>query len=142
MQWTSLDLKNMASILDDVADAVLAFRNQNAGNLTQLQKNQLTGQFGQLVSMGEQFENDALVKALIDIDGDVTDLQNATHDATDALQTIKNVQNAISIAVAVVGLGEAILNPSPGGIAQSVNTLVQAIQQAKNPPANAGPNGN
>ena len=142
MQWTSLDLKNMASILDDVADAVLAFRNQNAGNLTQLQKNQLTAQFGQLVSLGEQLENEALENALVDIDGDVTDLQSATHDATNALQTIKNVQNAISIAVAAVALGAAILNPSPGGIAQSVNTLVQAIQQAKNPPASAGQNGN
>jgi len=142
MQWTSLDLKNMASILDDVADAVLTFRNQNAGNLTQLQKNQLTAQFGQLVSLGEQLENEALENALVDIDGDVTDLQNATHDATRALQTITKVQNAINIAVAVAALGVAILNPSPGGIAHSVDTLVQAIQQAKNPPGNTGQNGN
>src|SRR5271170_6821199 len=111
MQWTPLDLKNLAALFDDLADAVLDFRNQNGSTLTQLQKNQLTAQFGQLVSYGEQLENEALQGALVDIDGAVADLQNAAHDATHALEVISDVQKVITIAVAAVGVGAAIMAP-------------------------------
>jgi hypothetical protein len=75
-------------------------------------------------------ENKAVQSALSDIDGDVAALQSATHDATHALQVISDVQTAIGIAVATVGLGAAILNPSPGTIASSLSTLVQSIKSA------------
>jgi len=135
MQWTALDLKNLAALFDDISDAVLNFRIQNRESLTQLQKIQLTALFGQLDSYGEQLENEALQNALVDIDAAVADLQNAAHDATNALQTISDVQNAISIAVAAVGLGVAIFNPTPGSIAGSLDTLAQAIQLANAKPA-------
>jgi hypothetical protein len=130
MQWTSLDLKNLASIFDDMADAVLDFRKQNGNTLTQLQKNVLTAQFGQLVSYGEQLENEALMTALRDIDGAVSDLQNAAHQAAHALQMISDVQKVIAIAVACVGMGAAIMDPTPGTVASSVSTLIQTIQQS------------
>lgn len=130
MQWTALDLKNLAAIFDDMADAVLDFRRQNAGTLTQAQKNQLTGLFGQLVSYGEQLENQALQNALVDINGEVTDLQNAAHDATHALQVIDDVQKVINIGVAAVALGVAITDPTPGTIAGSLGNLAQAIKQS------------
>lgn len=134
MNWTPLDLKNLAALFDDIADAVLDFRNQNSSALTQLQKNELTARFGQLVSVGEELENEALQGALVDIDGAVTDLQNAAHDATHALQVISDVQKAITIAVAAVGVGVAIMAPTPGTISSSLSTLVQAIQQASAKP--------
>jgi hypothetical protein len=137
MKWTPLDLKNLAALFDDMADAVLDFRNQNGSTLTQLQKNQLTAQFGQLLTFGEQLENEALQGALTEIDGPVTDLQNATHDATHAVQVIADVQKVIGIAVAVVGLGVAIMDPTPGTISSSLSTLVQAVQQAGAKPAAA-----
>ena len=136
MQWTALDLKNLAALFDDMADALWNFRIQNASTLTQLQKNQLTAEYGQLVSYGEQIENEAVQNALMDIDAAVVDLQNATHDATHTLQVISDVQKAISIAAAAVGLGAAIMSPTPGTIASALNTLVQAIQ-----PPNARPTG-
>ena len=135
MKWTALDLKNLASIFDDVADAVLNFRIQNKNTLTQQQKDRLTAEFGHLVSCGEQLENMAVQNALLDIDGAVTELQHATHNATQALEVISDVQKVITIAVAVVGLGEAILKPTPGTVASSFSTLVQAIKQATAKPA-------
>jgi hypothetical protein len=135
MQWTALDLKNLAAIFDDMADAVLAFRKQNSDTLTPEQKNQLTSLFGQLVLAGEQLENQALQTALVDIQSSVTNLQNAAHEATHALQVITDVQNVISIAVAAVGVGAAIMNPTPGTLANSIDTLVQAIKQSTAKPA-------
>src|SRR5271165_3905121 len=135
MQWTALDLKNLAAIFDDMADAVLAFRKQNSDTLTPEQKNQLTGLFGQLVLAGEQLENQALQNALVDIQSSVTDLQNAAHEATHALQVITDVQNVICIAVAAVGVGAAIMKPTPGTLANSIGTLVQAVKQAAAKPA-------
>jgi len=102
--------------------------------LTSAQKGRLTKEFGQLVSCGEQLENMALQQALVDIDGDVTDLQTATHDATHALEVISDVQKAITITVAAVALGEAIMKPNPGAVASSFDTLVQAIKQASAKP--------
>jgi len=138
MQWTALDLKNLAAIFDDMADAVLAFRKQNSDTLTPPQKSQLTTLFGELVLAGEQLENQALQTALVDIQSSVTDLQNAAHDATHALQVITDVQNVIAIAVAAVGVGAAILKPTPGTLASSVGTLVQAVKQATAKPAGGG----
>jgi len=134
MKWTALDLKNLAALFDDMADAVLNFRIQNRNTLTSAQKGRLTKEFGQLVSCGEQLENMALQQALVDIDGDVTDLQTATHDATHALEVISDVQKAITITVAAVALGEAIMKPNPGAVASSFDTLVQAIKQASAKP--------
>ena len=65
----------------------------------------------------------------------VVDLQNSAHEATHALQVISDVQKAICIAVAAVGLGAAIMNPTPGTIAGSLSTLTQAIQQSAAKPA-------
>jgi hypothetical protein len=135
MQWTALDLKNLAAIFDDMADAVLAFRKQNSDTLTPEQKKQLTSLFGQLVLAGEQLENQALQTALVDIQSSVTNLQNAAHEATHALQVITNVQNVIAVAVAAVGVGAAIMNPTPGTLANSIDTLVLAIKQSTAKPA-------
>ena len=135
MKWTALDLKNLAALFDHTADAVLNFRIQNRNTLTPLQKERLTVEFGQLVSCGEQLENMALQTGLVEIDGAVADLQSATHDATHALQVTSDVQKAISIAVAMVGMGEALMKPTPGTVASSFNTLVQAINQADTKPA-------
>ena len=135
MEWTPFDLKNLAALFDHTADAVLNFRIQNRNTLTPLQKERLTVEFGQLVSCGEQLENMALQTGLVEIDGAVADLQSATHDATHALQVTSDVQKAISIAVAMVGMGEALMKPTPGTVASSFNTLVQAINQADTKPA-------
>jgi hypothetical protein len=134
MKWTALDLKNLAALFDDMADAVLNFRIENRNTLTSAQKERLTKEFGQLVSCGEQLENMALQQALVDIDGAVTDLQTVTHDATHALEVISDVQKAITITVAAAALGEAIMKPTPGALASSFDTLVQAVKQASAKP--------
>jgi len=128
MQWTALDLKNTAALFDDLADAALNFRILNRGSLTQLEKKQWTMQFGQLQSYGEQLENEALKNAMVNIEGSVTDLQNAAHDATRALKVMSDVQKAAGIVAAAVGLGFAIFNPTPGAIAGAVSTLVSAAK--------------
>jgi len=137
MQLTPLDLKNLAAVYDDMADAVLNFRLTHS-SLPQPQKNQLITEYGQLVSCGEQLMDKAVLGALANIDCVVTDLQNAAHDATHALQVISDVQKVVTIAVAAGGLCAAILDPTPGTIASSLNTLVQAIQQASAKPMAGG----
>jgi|SRR5579863_5640339 len=138
MQWTALDFKNFAAVFDDVADALWNYRVQNASQLSQAEKDLITTRYGQLVSSGELLENKAVHTALAEIDGDVAALQNATHEAKDAMDKISDVQKALGIAVAVVGLGTAILNPTPGAIAGSFSTLVQSIKSATAKPATDG----
>ncbi|MDR3676716.1 MAG: IPT/TIG domain-containing protein [Acidobacteriota bacterium] len=113
------------------------FRIQNASSLTQLQKNQLTMQFGQLQSYSEQLEDEALAVATTEIQGSVMTLQNGAHSAIHALTVIADVQKAICIATAAVGVGFAILTPTPGSIVGSINTLVQTVSQALAPAAGA-----
>src|SRR5882762_5854830 len=108
MDWTPLDLKNLAALFDDLADAVLSYRRQNGAALNDAQKRQLTTQFGQLISHAETLEDMAVSGALSDVGTDVKDLQSASHDAIQALQTVANVQKAIAIAVAAVAVGAAI----------------------------------
>ena len=115
----ALDLRNLAAIFDDMADAVLAFRKQNSDTLTAEQKKQLPQLFGQLVLAAEQLEKEALQPDPVDIQSSVTDLQNAVHEATHALQGATNVQNVIAIAVAAVGVGSAIAKPTPGTLDNS-----------------------
>ena len=141
MQWTALDLKNLAAAVDDTADAVMDLRNRNAATSTQEEKDRLTTLFGQLVSAGEEIENKALKAAEVDIEGAVADLQNGVHDANHALKVIANVQKGVTIGVAVFGLASSILHPTPGGIASSLNTLVGAIASASTTAATGGGSG-
>jgi hypothetical protein len=141
MQWTALDFKNFAALFDDVADSLWSYRVQNPSLLSQTEKDLIAKRYGELVSSGELLENKAVHTALADIDGDVAALQNATHNAKDAMDKISDVQKALGIAVAVVGLGTAILNPTPGTIASSLNTLVQSVQDATKPSAPASGTG-
>ena len=137
MDWTPLDLKNLAALFDDLADAALNYRRQNGSNLSDAQKRQLTTQFGQLISCAETLEHMAVSGALSDVGTDVKDLQSASHDAIQALQTVANVQKAISIAVAAVAVGAAIVAPAPGTIAAALGLLVKTVKEASAAPADA-----
>lgn len=140
MDWTPLDLKNLAALFDDMADAVLNYRRQNGAALSDAQKRQLTSQFGQLISCAETLEHMAVSGALTGVGTDVKDLQSASHDAIQALATIANVQKAISIAVAAVAVGAAIVAPAPGTIAAALGILVKTVKEAGAPPADAAAN--
>jgi hypothetical protein len=137
MDWTPLDLKNLAALYDDLADAVLAYRKQNSATLSDDEKSDLTARFGELISTAETLEHMAVTGALTDIGADVKNLQIATHDAIDAFQTIADVQKALSIAVAAVALGVAIATENPGAIATALGTLASSITSpaATSPPA-------
>lgn len=140
MDWTPLDLKNLAALFDDLADAVLGFRRQNGAALSDAKKRQLTTQFGQLISCSETLEHMAVSGALSGVGTDIKDLQSASHDAIQALQTIANVQKAISIAVAAVAVGAAIVAPTPGTIAATLGLLVKTVKDAGAPPPDAAAN--
>jgi hypothetical protein len=137
MDWTPLDLKNLAALFDDMADAVLSYRRQNGFALSDAQKRQLTIQFGQLISYAETLEHMAVSGALSGVGTDVKDLQSASHDAIQALQTIANVQKAISIAVAAVAVGAAIVAPAPGTIAAALGLLAKTVKDASALPSDA-----
>ena len=57
MDWTPLDLQNLVALYGDMADALLAFRKQNSATLSLTSKQQLTADFGQLISAGESLEH-------------------------------------------------------------------------------------
>ena len=130
MDWTPLDLKNLAALFDDMADAVLSYRRQNGPKLSDAQKRQLTAQFGQLISYAETLGHMAVSGALSGVGTDIKDLQSASHDAIQALQTIANVQKAVSITVAAVAVGAAIVAPSPGTIGSALGLLVKTLKDA------------
>jgi hypothetical protein len=134
MDWTPLDLRNLAALFDDMADAVLAYRKQNGASLSDSEKLQLTTEFGQLISSAETVEHLAVAGALSGVDTDVKDLQSASHDAIAALKTITEVQKVVTIAVAAVALGAAIAAPTPGTIAAALGVLVQAVKNPTAPP--------
>jgi len=140
MDWTPLDLKNLAALFDDLADAVLGYRRQNGAALNDAQKRQLTTQFGQLISHAETLEDMAVSGALSDVGTDVKDLQSASHDAIQALQTVANVQKAIAIAVAAVAVGAAIVAPTPSTIGPALGLLVKTVKDASALPADAAAN--
>jgi hypothetical protein len=138
MDWTPLDLKNQAALFDDMADAVLAYRMKYAATLSDDQKSDLTTQFGELISAAEKLEEMAVAGALANIGTDVKDLQNATHDAIAAVETVANVQRALSIAVAAAALGVAIATENPGAIATALGTLVSSITSSTPTSTTAG----
>jgi len=127
MDWTPLDLKNLAALFDDIADGILALRRQQGDLISTAKKSELTMQFSSLISLGEDLENMALQGALSDVGTDIKDLQSASHDAIQALQNIDNVQKAISIAVAAIAVGVAVVAALPGPIALSLVALVKSV---------------
>lgn len=138
MNLSALDWKNLSVLYEDLADAALNYRVANSTVLSLDQKNSLNLAFGQLLNASESFADQALSQALVDIETPVSNLQSATHDAIDAVQSLAKLKCVLEIAVAAIGLATALLAPSPGTVTSALSGLVQAVQVAQSQAPNPG----
>jgi polygalacturonase len=136
MQLTPENLKDLAHSYLALAQGMLDWRTLNPLT-SQEDRNQFNSEFSQVMQMADSFEHAALVAAILDVESSVADLQSATQQAQHALTVINDITKVMAIAGAAVGLGAAILNPTPGSVVAGLNGLVQAIKTATAPAAAA-----
>ena len=130
MKLSALDWRNLSTLYQNLADAVLDYRISNSATLTLDQKNSLNVAFGELLTASESFANQALQQATADIGASVQAIQESTHDAIAAIRSITVLKNVLDISVAAIGLATAMLAPTPGTVASALGCLVDAVQEA------------
>jgi hypothetical protein len=140
MQLAPQDLKDLAHSYLAFAQGMLDWRKLNPLS-SQEDRNQFNSEFSQIMQMADSFEHAALVAAIPDVATSVGALQSATQQAQHALTVINDITKVMSIAAAAVGLGAAILNPTPGNVVGGLNELVQAIKKATAPAGGGGGGG-
>jgi len=131
------DLKDLAHSYLAFAQGMLDWRKLNPLS-SEEDRNQFNSEFSQVMQMADSFEHQALQAAILNVESSVGDLQSATHQAQHALAVINDITKVVAIAAGAVGLGAAILNPTPGNVVGALSALVQTIKQATTPADGAG----
>jgi hypothetical protein len=131
MKLSALDWRNLSTLYQDLADAVLNYRISNSTTLTLDQKNSLNVAFGELLTSSETFANQALQQATFDIDASIKNIQASTHDAISAIRSVTVLKNVLDISIAAIGLATTMLAPTPGTVATALGHLVAAIQETR-----------
>ncbi|HEY1217541.1 MAG: hypothetical protein ABSE42_01575 [Bryobacteraceae bacterium] len=137
---TAQELKDLASNYGNLAHALVDHRSTYPLS-TDAEREAFDSKVGDLLKTQDDLMNQSLEQASIDVGTSVDALQDATKTAAAAVQGADTLTKALSIAAAAVGLGAAILNPTPGTVVGALDTLVQAIQKATAKPAGAAGSG-
>jgi len=135
MGLTAADLKDLAHDYLDVAQALVDYRNRFPIS-DPTQRKDFNAAFNQIVVTADNLENQAVSAALAGISTSAQSLRVGVQSAAAAVKTIAEVSSVIKVVTAAVGLGTAILNPTPAGVASALSNLVQAIH-----PEAVGPHG-
>jgi hypothetical protein len=126
MGLTAADLKELAHDYLDLAQALLDYRTTYPIS-DPTQRNDFNTVFNRIVVTADNLENQAVTAALAEISTSAQSLEVGVQSAAAAVKRIANVASVIKIAIAAAGLGTAILNPTPAGVASALTNLVQAI---------------
>jgi hypothetical protein len=126
MGLTAADLKALSQDYLDLAQALLAYRTSYPIS-DQTQRNNFNDVFSQVVVTADNLENQAVTAALANISTSAQSLGVGVQSAAAAVKRIAEVTGVIKVVTAAVGLGTAILNPTPAGVASALSNLVQAI---------------
>jgi hypothetical protein len=110
----------------DVAQALVDYRNRFPIS-DPTQRNDFNAAFNQIVVTADNLENQAVSAALAGIATSAQSLRVGVQSAAAAVKTVAEVSSVIKVVTAAVGLGTAILNPTPAGVAGALSNLVQAI---------------
>jgi hypothetical protein len=126
MGLTAADLKELAHDFLDVAQALSDYRTAHPIS-DPLQRNDFNAAFSQIVATADNLENQAVSAALAAITTSAQALKVGVQSAAAAVKKIAEVTSVLKIVTAAVGLGTAILSPTPPGVASALGNLVQAI---------------
>jgi hypothetical protein len=80
-----------------------------------------------LLSLSTRLETAAVGAILDDAQASIKRIKNAIGDAKDAVNTMKDIQKAVSVGTAVVVLAGAIVTQNPNAIGSALAGLVSAI---------------
>ncbi len=134
MSLNAADLKNLANEYSAVAKAIADW-NASHPITDEAQQTQIDDLVSDLVEKSGNLMIAAVTEAMATMAVTVANLKNATQQAQHALNVINDVTKIIGIGGALIGLGAAILDPTPAGIVGAANGVIQAVKQALAPAA-------
>jgi myo-inositol-1-phosphate synthase len=136
MMMTAQERKDLSSNYTSMAHSLVDQRKTHPLE-TDAERIQFDSRLGDLLKAADDLMNQSVEQASIDIGTSVQALQHTTKTAADALSRVDTMAKALAIAAAAIGLGAAILNPTPASVAGALGTLAEAVQKATAKPAAA-----
>ena len=125
---TTPDALDLAKRFKAGALAVGQFQLDHWDELSKGQRRDLTDAEYTLLDHSQNLVTYAVGVRLDETQSALTDLQQATTQATRALQTIKDIKQVLAIAAALITLGAAVSTGNPAGIATVVSGLLATVK--------------
>ena len=129
--------QQLADLFTKLAGEVDGFRTSHYYDLTPQQRSDLEEQIQQLYDFHDQFAGDAIQNTINALQGDLTQVVNITRQATESLQHLKTIQQAVSIVSAAASFAEDIIIGDYGAIPESIRAFIQAVQPSPDKPSTA-----
>lgn len=126
---TAQELKALSAAYLRLAEELREYRTTSPP-VTDVDRDSFNKLLGDIVKTAENLMNQALEQELFDVEVATATLRNATELAVSAVKTVGTIGKVLSIASAAAGLGAAIFHPTPGGVLDAVNALIQATQKS------------
>jgi hypothetical protein len=128
MAETDDQAQRLADLFTKLAGDVDNFRSAHYDELSFARRAELEDKIQQLYDFHDRFAGDAIQNTLNAMQGDLSQITNATGQAERALQHLKTVQQVVSIVAAAATVAEDIVTADYGAIPEDVRSLIQAAQ--------------
>jgi 5-methylcytosine-specific restriction endonuclease McrBC regulatory subunit McrC len=120
--------QQLADLFTKLAAEVDAFRSAHYDELSPQQRGHLEEKIQQLYDFHDQFAGDAIQNTINALKGDLTQLNNVTRQAADALKHLNSVAQVVNIVSAASTIASDVMTADYGAIPEAVRLFVQAVQ--------------
>ena len=119
----------MAQQLGAQMDAIDAYKRAHSDSLTDEQFRQFQDASKAIATTIGQLNAQTAIVALEQADASIAKVKDATAQIQKALKTISDINTALTIVTAVVGLASSLLSGNPQSILQGIQGIVDVIPE-------------
>lgn len=127
MALTADQAMQLAVEFHDLSTSVANARFNHWSSLLPDQRSDLEDIQWTLMNYSSDFATISMIATLASLPAVLNNIQNATQQANNSLQTIRDLTKIINIASAAAVLGAAIASDNPNAVMQSANSLLNAV---------------
>lgn len=128
MPMTANESRELAKTFRDISIKLGNYRFDHWDELNDEERKELEDSEWNLLNASSSMVTAACAITLDDAEASVEKIRAAVKQANDAVQTLENVKKLVAMAAAACGLAAAICAKDPGGVKNSLVSLVSAVK--------------
>lgn len=130
MKMTTDDAKELAKSFREISVSLGNYKFGNWSNLTEKDRSSIENMEWTLLNYSSDFITQAVGLLLDDATASLTNIQQATAKAKQAIAKIKTVKKVIVISTSVIELAAAIVTKNPVAIATALGNVAKTVKES------------